>query len=318
MDKVWEIRDPDASTRGRRTVVRKAEPPQREEKDPAKAFSCSILVWGGGQLYNDQPVKGTVFMLLMLLCMAGTVLSVFYRAELLGMLRAAQMPLATVFLAAEALLFCVIIFWITHAGAAYQRAARSRRTPFTGVRSRVAPFLASLVIPGWGQFLNGQPLKGSIFSGLAVLGLSSLFFVVLTFLGWPLLEASDHRFIAEGIAAVALLPASFTPLLWALGSYDALKVSMDDLKKESLWERLKAAYYRGRTQGWVRGVFPQIKGTFLLALFLAFFVIVVSYWFPREFYGRMLERTGADLESRGMTLVPAMIEKAMAGNTAGP
>jgi TM2 domain-containing membrane protein YozV len=181
-----------------------------------------------------------------------------------------------------------------------------------GIRSRVAPFLASLVAPGWGQFLNSQALKGSIHSGLAVVGAFAVLSFLATLAVWPELDASDARFIVEGISAVSLLLLPLVPLLWAVSAYDALKVSLDDLKKEPLWERIKAAYYRGRTQGWVRGVFPQIKGTFLLVLFLVFFVIVVYSWFPVRYYAGLLEWVKGALSDRGMTIVPALIDRVLA------
>jgi hypothetical protein len=61
----------------------------------------------------------------------------------------------------------------------------------------------------------------------------------------------------------------------------------------------------------VRGVFPQIKGTFALVLFLAFFVIVVYYWFPVEYYARLLRSLQELLGERGMTIMPELIGKAL-------
>jgi len=309
MDKVWEIKDPEAYLKGTKTVPRQMPP--REEKDPAAAYSRSLFCWGLGQLYNDQLVKGAVFMASMLLLFGGTVLAVIYRQFLLDFLTARTVSRSSSFLAAEALLLLVLLFWISNAADAYRRAALSRRTRFPGVSSRVTPLLGSLAVPGWGQFLNGQPIKGSIFSVLAVIGGFSVLSVLLTYLAWPLLEAGDARFLAEGIAATCLLLAPLAPLLWTISAYDAFSVSGDDLLKEPLWERIKAAYYRGRTQGWVRGVFPQIKGTFMLVLFLAFFVIVVHYWFPTGFYARLLESAQTLLRGRGMTIVPELIGRAL-------
>jgi len=162
-------------------------------------------------------------------------------------------------------------------------------------------------------------VKGGIFASLAVVCIFAVLSVLLTFLAWPVLDASDVRFLIEGIAAVALMAVPLVPLLWAFGCYDALAVSSDDLLKEPLGERIKAAYYRGRTQGWVRGVFPQIKRIFLLLLFLSFFVIVVYYWFPKDFYAGLLRSVQRVLGERGMTIVPELIDKlltTMTGNEA--
>jgi TM2 domain-containing membrane protein YozV len=311
MEKVWEIKDPDAYLRGKKTRSG-SRPAPAEQKDPAKAYNLSMFYWGGGQLYNDQLVKGAAFLVSMLLVTAGIVLFAIYSGELLQFLREQRISLSGVFLGGEVLLFCIILFWVSNAADAYRRAARTRTTRFRGVISRVKPLLGSLMVPGWGQFLNGQPIKGSLFSGLAVIGVFSLLSVVLTYRAWPLLDASDTRFVVEGIAAVCLLLCPLAPLLWALGAYDALKVSNDELLKEPLWERIKAAYYRGRTQGIVRGIFPQIKGTFMLVFLLAFLVIVVHYWFPADFYAKQLLSEQTLLRDRGMTLIPELIDRLLA------
>ena len=311
MDKVWEIKDPDAYLR-KKKAHSGPRPAPAEQKDPARAYSLSIFYWGGGQLYNDQLVKGTAFLVSLLLVTAGIVLFAIYNEELLRFLRERGVSLSDAFFTGEVLLFCIVLFWVSNAADAYRTSARTRKTRFPGVSSRVTPFLGSLVLPGWGQFLNGQPLKGSIYSVLAVISIFSVISVILTFLAWPLLDDTDARFLAEGIAAVCLFIAPLVPLLWALGAYDALKVSSDDLLKEPLWERIKAAYYRARTQGIVRGVFPQIKGTVMLVLFLAFFVIVVHYWFPVGFYAKLLASVQTLLRERGMTIVPELIERLLA------
>ncbi len=307
MEKVWEIKDPDSYLKRK---IRKKPPVV--EKDPAKAYSLSLLYWGGGQLYNDEIGKGAVFLTTMVLLLTGAVLVVTNYGMLLRTLRENGDSLSDLFLALEIALFLILLFWIVNAGEAYHHARRSRRTPFRGVKSRITPALASLVLPGWGQFLNGQQFKGSIHAGLAVVGVFSVLSVVFTFLAWPLMEPSDSRFLVEGICAICIIIIPFVPLLWLFSAYDALRVSLDDLKKEPLWERIKAAYYRGRAQGLVRGVVPQIKGTFLLVLILAFFVIVVYYRFPREFYAGLLTNVKWSLSERGMTIVPELINRLLA------
>jgi hypothetical protein len=311
MEKVWEIKDPGAYLRKKKSPSG-PRPAPAEQKDPAKAYNLSMFYWGGGQLYNDQLRKGGVFMVLMLLVFGGTVLGIIYRVELYGFLHNHSISRSRAFLGVEVLLFLVLLFWVSNAADAYRTAARSRKTLFPGVSSRVMPLLGSLLVPGWGQFLNGQPVKGSIFSVLAVITGFSVLSVILTFLAWPLLDAGDAQFIAEGISAVCLLLVPLVPLLWTFSAYDAFKVSHDDLLKEPLWERIKAAYYRGRTQGWVRGIFPQIKWTVMLVLFLAFFAIVVRYWFPIGFYAKLLSSVQLLLRDRGMTIVPELIDKLLA------
>jgi TM2 domain-containing membrane protein YozV len=268
-----------------------------------------MFYWGGGQLYNDQIAKGAVFLITMVLLLVFTVLGATNSDESLKFLRESRISLSDAFLYLEIALFLITLFWVVNAGDAYHHARRMRKTPFRGVSSRLTPLLGSLVLPGWGQFLNGQQLKGSLFNGLAVVGIFSVLSIVLTFLAWPLLDASDSRFLVEGISAVCIIIVPFVPLLWLFSAYDALRVSLDDLKKEPVWERIKAAYYRCRSQGLVRGVVPHIRLTLLLVLFLVFFTIVIQHSFAKGFYVDWLTQLRSYLSSRGMTIVPELINR---------
>jgi hypothetical protein len=211
-------------------------------------------------------------------------------------------------LAAALLLFVFLLFWIFNASDAYHTAMKARRTPFPGVSSRALPLFCSLLVPGWGQFLNGQPIKGGLFAVCAAFGIFSLVTVLEIPQAWPFLEDSYSRLIVEGVlllSSFCLLPM---PFLWVLGVFDAWKVSQDDIKKEPLLERLKAANNRRRSQGWVRGVFPQIKRTLLLALFLTILVIItVQFYFPWDFYREHIMKALSWSSKQGMMLIPELI-----------
>lgn len=308
MEKVWEIKDPEEYLKPRKAKRAHATRP-RIEKDPARAYTLSVLLWGAGQDYNEEPGKALAFQLLLIALIVGSVLSVIYGEELLLFLTSRGVSHAELFLAAELLFFCLLILWLAGAGAAYHSAAKSRSSRFRGMDHRVYPCLCSLLLPGWGQFLNGQPVKGSIFSAVSVFGLFAIVSAPVTLLAWPWLEASDTRFIVEGIFAITVLYAPLIPFVWIFGSYDALKVSVDELKKESLWERIKSANNRRRTQGWVRGVFPHIQSTFLLVLVLAILSFVISRAFPAGFYTELLRSTSAYLSRQGMVILPDIVEK---------
>ena len=308
-EKVWVIEDPDEENERRKTERLIGEAPPPDEKNPAAAYSLSIFFWGGGQIYNGQREKGLLFLFTMLLFYTGVVLSGIYWEPLLQFLRSHDTSLTDVFIMAELLLFSALIFWAYNAGDAYHRASKTRITPFRGVNSRMYPFLCSLLVPGWGQFLNGQPVKGSIFTGFSILGLFSLFSIPSILMVWPLLEASETRFIIEGIFAVAVLFAPLIPFIWLFGSFDALKVSLEDIKKEPLFARVKYANNRRRTQGWVRGVFPHIMSTVVLGLFLILVSIIIYHYFPEQYYSELLTTAQARLHEQGMTIVPEMISR---------
>ena len=309
-EKVWVVEDPDEKPQRATTRVIRDETQARQEKSPATAYTLSTLFWGAGQLYNRQRTKGLIFLVLMLLVVVSIILASLFFNPLLQFLRSQSIPLADTFFAVEILLFCLLIFWKYNAGDAYHTADRALRTSFAGVQSKAGPFLCSLLVPGWGQFLNAQPIKGSIYAGFSIFSLFSLLTIPSVLLAWPYLNASDTRFIIEAIFALTVLFAPLIPFIWIIGSFDALKVSLDDLKKEPLLDRIKFANNRRRNQGWVRGVFPRIKSTLLLTLFLAFIVIVAYYYyFPKNFYNEQVSAVHAFMRKQGMTLVPDLIDR---------
>jgi len=172
------------------------------------------------------------------------------------------------------------------------------------VSTRAYPVLCSLLIPGWGQFLNGQPLKGGLFAGCAVLSVFSLVSVLGILPLWPSLEKSDSRLVVEEVLLMSMLYLLITPALWIFSVFDAWKVGQDEIKKAPLLERLRAANNRRRARGWVRGVFPQIKTTVLLALLLTFLLVIINqYYFPRNYYSAYLTDAQKWSSKQGMALI---------------
>ena len=311
MDKVWVIQDPDEQLKGYKTRRLTRETLPSDGKNPAAAYSLSIIFWGGGQIYNDQRGKGLLFLFTMIILFAGTVLSFVYGEYLVQVLLSHKISIADFFLIAEFLFFCALIFWTYNAGDAYHKSIKARTMPFAGIKSRAYPFLCSLLVPGWGQFLNGQPIKGSMYAGFSVLGIFSLVSIPSVLRVWPFLEAVKSRFLIEEIFVLTVLFAPFIPLVWLFGSFDALQVSLDDIKKESFFDRITYANNRRRTQGWVRGVYPHIKTTVFLALFLTFLVIVIDSSSLKNYYCDQLMYAQARLQERGMTIVPEIINRVL-------
>jgi hypothetical protein len=309
MDKIWVVEDPDEKRASQRTkrLTQEGHPPV--EKDPAVAYTLSLLVWGAGQMYNGQKEKGQWFFFFMLLSGAATFFSLVYWRSFLDVLRSPGISGLSIFLFAEVLLFCALVFWTYNAGDAYHTAVRARKTPFTEVPSRVMPFLCSLLIPGWGQHLNGQPIKGSIFSCCLIFSLFAVVSIPVILLAWPSLQTSAARTTIEGIFMLMVLFAPLIPLVWILSSYDALKISLDDIRKERIFDRIKYANNRRRAQGLVRGVIPHIRLTIFLMLVLVFLLIISNHYFPKEFYRDILVDAQTWLQTRGMTFVPTVIGK---------
>jgi TM2 domain-containing membrane protein YozV len=307
MEKVWVIRDPHEQLQGHKTRRLSKEALPSDGKNPASAYSLSIICWGAGQFYNNQRGKGALFFFTMLIFFTGIFLSFLYVKFLLQVLGTYKFSVADVFLAAELLLFLVLMFWTYNAGDAYHTAVKARAMPFAGIQNQAYPFLCSLLLPGWGQFLNGQPIKGSIYAGLSVLSIFASVSIPSIIFAWPFLEAVKTRSIIEEIFALAVLFAPLIPFIWIFGSFDALKVSLDDIKKESFLDRISYANNRRRMRGWMKGVFPHIKLTIALFFLLILLVIVLGRSFPMNYYSDKLTQARARFESQGMTIVPELI-----------
>ncbi len=287
--------------------------PFADEKNPAMAYTLSLLMWGGGQQYSGQRVKGVLFRVFMLVLMALIAISFLYRGELPTLLQMYDISHAEAFLSAELLFFFILIFWTCNAGNAYHTAVKARKVPFPGMQSRIWPLLGSLLVPGWGQFLNGQPLKGSIFTGFSVLGIFSLVSVPAVLRYWPSLETSQARSIVEAIFAVSALYAPLIPVIWLLSGYDALIVSFNDAKKESIVDRILLGVTRLRMDGWFSSIWPRFKAVIAFTLLAAVISFVLNRYNPVTYYGAHLAGVQLWLHQQGMTLVPDLISELLAG-----
>jgi len=308
VEKIWIIKDPDEYLKPRPTQWTEKEASPPAEQDPALAYTLSLLFWGSGQLYNGQRAKGLSYIGLALCGNAFALLLFMFQQEIPFYLRICGISPAQAILVAAFLLFCSLFFWVSNASDAYHAAMKARQTTFTGVTGRAWPVLCSLLFPGWGQFLNGQPVKGGLFAISAMFCIFSLISALGIPQAWPFLEDSNSRFIVEIVFLLSLFALLPMPFLWVLGVFDAWKVVQDDIKKESLLERLKAANNRRRVYGWVRGVFPQIKRTLMLALFLIILIIItVRFYFPWNYYREDLMNALSWSSKQGMMLIPELI-----------
>jgi TM2 domain-containing membrane protein YozV len=301
MEKIWEIKDIDSYLRPRKKQ-RPGNAASPIQRDPARAYTLSLLFWGAGQTYNQEYGTALAFRLLLIAFGVSAVVAAIFHETLLLFLQARHL-VSQSFLYVEVLVLVLLGLWVDLAGDAYRAAARSRMKRYAGIRSRVLPCLCSLLVPGWGQFLNGQPFKGSFFSALAAMGFFSLASIPAVLMAWPFLEPDGARMIIEDIFFVTVLATPLVPALWLFSIHDALLVSLDDYRKEPWVERFRAANNRRRTQGVVQGVAPWIGRAILLSLVFIFCMIVVVQNFPAAYYARLLESSRRELAESGMTML---------------
>lgn len=318
MGKSWVVKDTDQYfyRQGVRRATRGM--PFVDEKNPARAYSFSLFFWGTGQTYAGLRMRGVLFQLMMVLVLIGVGFSLLFGKELLVLLRAEGVLNADIFLWLEVLFFGAACFWSYNAIDAYHASARGRRVPFRGVENTVLPMLSSLLVPGWGQFMNGQPFKGSLLSGFAVLNLFCAVTIPAVLFFWPFLEPAKSRVIIETVFAGAVLYTPVIPLMAVLSGHDALKVSLDDTKKELILDRIAHAIIRIRIEGWGHRIFSLARSSAVIALVLASFLVARNhYHFPVNFYSVHLIETRAWLQKQGMTIVPGLIDKVLSTTAGG-
>lgn len=304
---VWVIDD----SQGRSISPKAAAPSTRLGKNPALAFSLSLLFWGGGQIYNRQRVLGLLFLLMMAIFYAILALAVLFWEFITPFLKSVYITItpSDAFAACGIFYLSGLIFWSFNALHAYYKATKTRTDPFQGINNRLLPPLCSVLIPGWGQFLNGQPKKGSCFLIFALAGHFVLSALLLIPLLWPALETDMDRLFLERILAIAIILSPLVLLMWGFSIYDAMKVCLDPLKKEPLRKRIEYAINRIRIKGWKRGVISRMKPTLVLGLFLILSLTFGYYYFPQKYYVSMLQNLQIQLSEQKMVLLPQLINR---------
>ena len=307
-DRVWVLEDPDERPRVRKKPA--VAPSSREpQKNPAVAFTLSLLIWGAGQIYNRQGKIGFLLILLMVNFYLDPVLIWVYRESLTLFLGTVTITSSQRLMAIGAFYLSGLIIWLFNAEHAYYVANKTRTEAFRGIENSLLPAACSLLVPGWGQFLNGQAKKGALFLMFALIGFFAVPALLIIPFFWPRLDTATDRFFWETVLVAVLALSPLILLIWPLSSFDALKVSLDDAKKEPVLKRLEYANNRRRMYGWGRGVFPYFKQTLILGLFLMFSLAVAYYQFPRDYYVARLQSLQVQLSQQHLVLIPRLIDR---------
>jgi len=307
-EKVWVLQDPKIKPGKRDGTAAEVIEPTGSGKNPAVAATLSLLIWGVGQFYNRALKWGFLFTLLMVNFYLIPALVIVYWDFLTPYLEAFHVTRSDALMGVEAFWLMGLIFWIFNVLHAYYSAEKTRTKPFEGINHPVLVAFCSVLVPGWGQLLNGQPKKAFFFLLFAAAGVAAVTVPVSIFFVWPMLATIDDRIAIEWMVVVAVVIFPLVVLMWLVSLYDAVKVGLDPVKKESLRNRFEYAINRIRIKGLARGVLPQMKVFLMLALLLTFTIVLGDFYFPLKNYGpllRSLEKTTAE---RGMVLTPYLIE----------
>jgi len=306
---VWELKDP--SKKAAPTEMKfkvKARNPQ-QQKNPAVAFSLSMLVWGGGQVYNRQWKLGGLFILLMANFYMYLLIGLMFWRYQISSFITNHVSTFAIFIACGIFYLSGMAFWIFNAVHAYYHAMKSRNQRYEGTEIPFLPPLCSFLVPGWGQFLNGQAKKGSLFLVIATAGLSAIPILFIFPALWPTLETLTQRLYLEWILVVVLFLTPLFLFAWLLSIFDSIKVYLDDIKKSSLRERVSCAINRIRMQGVVHGVMPQAKLTLMLSLVLTLSIAFSYFFFPKQYYATILHKMQTRMSKQEMVLIPSLANR---------
>ncbi len=307
--KIWEITDTGEKKADPEMQFKIVQRPRSSWKSPALAFSLSLFVWGTGQVYNGQWKRGLLLSLLMAFYGWGVVIVVLHWHQVSTLVAAYGVPPLFLMTTCSALYLFGIVLWMFQAVQAYKAALATRRGVFRGVPVPVLPMFASLVVPGWGQMLNGQRKKGTGFLMLSLAGFAAAPVLIGTPFLWPMLHTAFDRLIVEGAFSTALIAGLVYFVVWLVAGFDALKVSLDDVKKEPLKKRWEYAINRIRMYGLLRGAMPQIKLTIALSVFLLILLGLQHRYLPERFYATLLQRWERTLASHEMVILPEWIHR---------
>jgi len=306
---VWLLKDPHESSEPR---IQPFQPFSQFQagRNPAVAVSLSLWVWGGGQFYNRQWQLGFLYFLFMINFYLFPGVVIHYWTPI-------ETGLATLDVTASEILatlgiFCLtgLMIWVVNAVQAYYGAHDDgdEPVPFEGVRNPLLPAVCSLLIPGWGQFLNGQTKKGVCFLAAAMTGLFAVAVALAVPFLWPTFNNEIDRRFAEGALVIAWLLIPPVLLIWGAGVYDAVKVCIDPLKKQPIRERMKAAVNRMRMKGW-RGLLCRLELTLMFSLYLVFCLAVSRYYFPKDYYAALLNDLRVRAAQQQMVIIPRRIDQ---------
>lgn len=191
---------------------------------PAVASSLSLLVWGLGQLYNGDIKLATLFFLCEVLILAFHYFLYMTWDRVKGFAHLFFINEWELMLYASSIDFCVIFFMIYNVAQAY-RGAEARTGTYSGLHRPFVSGFASLLVPGWGQLLNGQLGKATFFLFSFLMQLYLLGIYLLSPFYRILADLNPPQLLMKKAILVGMSGLFATALSWILSTYDAVLVA---------------------------------------------------------------------------------------------
>jgi len=313
--KIWvleNISEKQVSAAGEKTKqIHELQQTSAEDKNPSLAFSLSLVLWGLGQFYCGKRKLGVLLLLAMINFLLFMGIAILYRDSVYSFCKFIDINSSGVLLIFSVFYTLGLIVWQGNAWHAYFQGLKIKRH-FKGASLTALSVVCSLLIPGWGQLLNGQIKKGLLFMLFALSGYGTVPFICVVCYLWPTLEAGRSRLIIEWLFSISILSMPFVLLMWLLNILDAGFVSVDTRRKEPPFKRMKYAIKRFQHHiqmyGWKNALLPVLKRGVLVILLLTLCGIGIQY-VPREFYVKQVRTLQGSLTEKEMTLLPSLINR---------
>lgn len=196
----------------------------RRSARPAAAATLSMWVWGSGQLLNGDRDLAVLLALWQVQIAALHYLVCMTWGSLTRLGHLFFVSEWEMLLACASLDFWFIFLWLFNVSQAY-RSAERRRGVFTGLRRWWLSGMASLLIPGWGQILNGQRWKGLGFLFAFLTQGWVLAFYLMTPLYRVVSDLDPNQTLLRAVIQGGQITLGATALLWLLSVYDAVLVA---------------------------------------------------------------------------------------------
>jgi hypothetical protein len=190
---------------------------------PWIAASLSLLLCGAGQLFNRRLQLALLYFLTETLALSVNWL--LWRiwkpmVDLLGLWDIRPIDLK---LAVAAANYLFLLFVVGNALQAFRDAAGDEPAP--GARVPILSGLASLLLPGWGQFLNGQPRKAALLLGMFA---TCLYAFALSYFVpdlWSLWDSSQQAIFDWALSNGGIAALLIALVVYLVAFYDGLLVA---------------------------------------------------------------------------------------------
>lgn len=281
---------------------------KKKEKNPALATTLSTFLWGSGQIYNNNLRMGLFLLFAMFVAaISFYVLLIDWHAIFDTLRTFGFSPLNIIFIIFT--LYTLIGFiWFFNIINAYLQADRTRRNPFSGIEYPFLSAVLSIFIPGWGQFMNGQPKKGILYLFTFFIGLIAMTFILLTPTLWASLSLEYERSIFETLLIGAVILVLLASLLWLINVFDAIIIAADPVKKESIRRRLRYSINRIKSRRSQIEIKQRLKVSFFLTLLLTLSIAISYNLFPKAYYYDTFITLSNHLKKNGMHILPVLIQ----------